>query len=694
MKGHFQRPFRKMMRLSGVMALDSLAAGLSLVLAIALRVGGDRMGGYLADYPLGLPLFVALAAGVFLALRLPNRAWRFSSLSDAFAVVEAATLAVVAFWTTLWLAGLGNWLPRSVPVIQWAVLIIGMGGMRSVRRVLSDFSNGRSLKLKPVARARQGQKVLLIGDSVTVEQTLRRLEQDSDAQFEPLGIVDDGSLHDQMRVRGVGVLGPISDLPAIVGRLRAKGQAPECLLYTREHSRLQSIASARMVAEAQALNLRVAYLPSVAELKLGERKAIDVRYLNISDLLDRPQVDLDAEVVADAIRGRRVLVTGAGGTIGRELVRQIARFAPAELLMLDASELGLYEVDLEMREHYPELSCQPLLCSIRQRQHVMQIFERHRPEMVFHAAALKHVPMVELHPSAGTLTNILGTRNVADAALRHGAEAMVQVSTDKAVNPVGFMGKTKLMAELYCQALDLAGRNRPNAPRFMTVRFGNVLGSSGSLIPLFQRQLSQGGPLTVTHPQIERFFMTVDEAVQLVLHSAARGLRDESQRGRIFVLDMGNSVRIIDIARRMVRLAGLEPDVDVPIKIVGLRPGEKLYEELFDDGEKMLPSSMPRVFEAAPAPVPLPMLQDMLAPLEQASRSGDDARCRELVTSFLESRDGFGQLRGTPAGAARPEDRAPARPLPAPVPASAMFGLGPRPYRPIIAAMPANGAQG
>lgn len=689
MKGHHQRSLRMMMRLSAVTVLDCLAAALSLVIAITLRVGDERAADYLGLHPIGVPLFTIVAAGVFLILGLPRRAWRFSSIGDGIVVVEAASLAVFAFWSVLWLMGLGYWLPRSVAVIQWLILIVAMGGMRSLRRVLSDFSNGRSLNLEPLAGAKERRRVLLIGDCATIEQVLRRIEQDIDAAFEPLGIIDDGTLHDHMRVRGVQVLGSINDLPAIVAALRAKGTPPECLLYTGAQSRLQSIASARLVADAQSLNIKVAYLPSVTELTIGERKPIDLRYLNISDLLDRPQVDLDNDLVASAIRGRRVLVTGAGGTIGRELVRQIARYAPAKLMMLDASELGLYEVDLEMREHYPELQCAPILCSIRQRDHVMRVFEEHRPELVFHAAALKHVPLVEIHPAAGIQTNVFGTRNVADAALHYGAMAMVQVSTDKAVNPVGFMGMTKRLAELYCQALDLAGRNKPDAPRFMTVRFGNVLGSSGSLIPLLQRQLSQGGPLTVTHPQMERFFMTVDEAVQLVLHSAARGLHDDSQRGRIFVLDMGHSVRIIDIARRMIRLAGLEPDVDVGIKIVGLRPGEKLYEELFDTDELQMPSSMPRVFEAKPAAIPMNVLQEVFAPLELASKRGDDALCHQLVTQFLAPSE---PKRINVAVTPEPHEIVPSET--GSIPVHPGFGPASRPYRPIIVGISANGAAG
>jgi O-antigen biosynthesis protein WbqV len=288
-----------------------------------------------------------------------------------------------------------------------------------------------------------------------------------------------------------------------------------------------------------------------------------------------------------------------------------------------------------MRENHPQIDRTPVLCSIRQRKQLMHVFAEQRPELVFHAAALKHVPLVETHPVAAIQTNVLGTRNVADAARRYGARAMVQVSTDKAVNPVGFMGVTKRLGELYCQALDLEGRNDPDAPRFITVRFGNVLGSSGSLIPLFQRQLSKGGPLTVTHAEIERFFMTVHEAVQLILQSASRGLRDGMCHGRIFVLDMGEPIRIIEIARRMIRLAGLDPDVDVGIEIVGLRPGEKLFEELFDIEEERLPSSIPGVFEAEPRPIPLKVLTEAFDILEEASNDSDDDACRFIAKDLL-----------------------------------------------------------
>jgi O-antigen biosynthesis protein WbqV len=295
-----------------------------------------------------------------------------------------------------------------------------------------------------------------------------------------------------------------------------------------------------------------------------------------------------------------------------------------------------------MREAFPGVRFHPVLCSVRQRDALSDVFDQYRPELVFHAAALKHVPLVEANPAAGVHTNVIGTRNVADMVCEHGARAMIQVSTDKAVNPVGMMGASKRLGELYCQALDLVGACDPEAPRFMTVRFGNVLGSSGSLIPLFQRQLAKGRPLTVTHPDIERFFMTVEEAVQLILTSTARALEEQSEHGNLFVLDMGEPVKIVDIAKRVIRLAGLEPGVDAEIKFVGLRPGEKLFEELFDSEEDRLPSNIPGIFEARPNPLPLHELISGFDELERLIHSGEIESLRThthlLVTAPHRSR--------------------------------------------------------
>jgi O-antigen biosynthesis protein WbqV len=422
----------------------------------------------------------------------------------------------------------------------------------------------------------------------------------------------------------------------VLARLASRGQRPQRLIMTDATGKRNDAANQEMLRVAEKHGLTAACLPRLTDFrdrpKAGE---IDLQPIALEDLLGRPQTPLDRPAISSLIAGRRILITGAGGTIGSELTRQIAALGPTELTLVDFSEFNLYSIDLELREAHPQLPCRSVLCNIRDRERTMQLFSAHRPEIVFHAAALKHVPMVELNQGEGVLTNVLGTRNVADAASRYGALAMVQVSTDKAVNPTNVMGASKRLAEFYCQALDLAieperEQAQPSS-RFMTVRFGNVLGSSGSVVPLFQRQLARGGPLTVTHPDIKRYFMTVREAVELVLQASAHGLRHPEERGQIFVLDMGEAIKIVDVARQMIRLAGLRPDEDVRIAFTGLRPGEKLYKELFDRDERRLPAVVDGALVAVSQPINLEILRRVFDELLAASLRDDDLALQHLI---------------------------------------------------------------
>jgi O-antigen biosynthesis protein WbqV len=618
------------------MSLDAFAAGASLSAALNLRMNGnipDHMVDGLAD---ALPLTVLISVGVFYLIGVYDRVWRFVSMGDLGLIIESATCAIVLWALTLFALGRSGWIPTSVPVIQWFILVVMLGGLRASKRLASEWVKQRlSGRPAPVADKSHRRPALIIGPPESAEIVLRQLEASDGPAYRAVGILDDTGANVRLRVRGVTILGSIDALELIVDKLAAAGRRPECIIVAEGATSLAGPRILSLVARAETLGLSVARTAPLAAIDTSHPAELGLQSINLADLLERPQAVLDPAVVTMAVAGRRVLVTGAGGTIGRELVRQIASVGPSELLLLDASEFNLYSVDLELQENYPNVRRTPILCSIRQRQAVMAAFAEHRPELVFHAAALKHVPLVELNTCAGVQTNVLGTRNVADAARQFNVRAMVQVSTDKAVNPVGVMGATKRLGELYCQALDLEGQGSPDAPRFMTVRFGNVLGSSGSLIPLFQRQLSRRAPLTVTHPDIRRYFMTVFEAVQLILQSTACALEGDVRRGRICVLDMGEPIRIIDIAKRMIRLSGLEPDRDVRIDIVGLRPGEKLYEELFDANEECLPSSVPGMFEAEPNPIPLAELNHAFDMLTAAVMEGDADKSRQLVTELL-----------------------------------------------------------
>ena len=356
--------------------------------------------------------------------------------------------------------------------------------------------------------------------------------------------------------------------------------------------------------------------------------------LDSAALLQRPPRSIDLRAARRLIQGKRVLITGAGGTIGSELVRQVADFEPENLTLVDNSEFNLYQIDMEMREQGATVPIRPLLIDVCRRDHLNSIFEKLGPDIVLHAAAFKHVPIVEENRCPAALTNVLGAKNVFDAAVEAKSEAVVFISTDKAVNPTSFMGATKRIAELYTQALDVAQTDT----RFVTVRFGNVLGSTGSVAPLFERQIARGGPITVTHPDISRYFMTTREAVQLVLQAASL---DHGERGvvthdgRIFVLDMGEPIKIVELARRMIESHGLKPDIDIKIKFTGLRSGEKLFEEIFLDTERLVQTGADGVLLASPTMIDLPLLNPRVADVIRHAQSCDEIALAEAVSHLV-----------------------------------------------------------
>ncbi|MGH7007378.1 MAG: polysaccharide biosynthesis protein, partial [Stellaceae bacterium] len=422
-------------------------------------------------------------------------------------------------------------------------------------------------------------------------------------------------------IGGVAVLGTLDALPRVVEQLAARGDKPQRLILTGRG--IEGAAVRRLLDIAHELGIPLARLPRLTEFR--DTRADETRTIEpvaIEDLLGRPQTVLDRASMRALIAGRRVLVTGAGGTIGSELTRQIAAFGPARLALFDNGEFALYSIEREILERHPDVPRTALIGDVRDSRRVDAVLAAERPELVFHAAALKHVPMVEANPLEGVMTNVLGTRHMAEACRTHGVRAMVMISTDKAVNPANVMGASKRLAESICQALDVIEARRPSGTRFVTVRFGNVLGSTGSVVPLFQRQLAGGGPLTVTHPDISRYFMTTREAVELVLQASALAAADDEARGKLFVLDMGEPVKIVDLARQMIRLAGKRPDREVKIEFVGLRPGEKLHEELFHEQEPPVPTRAPGIRLAAPRVIDYAMLARALDELAEHAHEG------------------------------------------------------------------------
>ena len=612
---------------------DVLMAAISFVISLYLRVGGD-----LTNYPpeflaLTTALFTLIAGVVFLRLDIHRAIWRYASLSDLLAIARATTLIPLIFLAVMFVTTRLDALPRSLVFINWFVLMILLAAPRILYRRLKD---GR-LTLAAESGDDKRVPVLLAGAGDSAEMFIQATEGRNRGEYRVVGIVDDSPTRIGRFIRGVEIQGGLDDLPAVVDRLTVRGRRPQRIVVAKQT--ITGPALRGVVDAADQLGLSVARLPRLTEFRDAETGRIEVRPIAIEDLLGRPQAVLDRTAMKELIAGRRVLVTGAGGTIGAELVRQIAELGPARLVLLDSSEFNLYSIDLELRERKPDLPRLSVLADVRDDKRISSLFAAERPEIAFHAAALKHVPMVEAHPCEGVLTNVLGTRHIADACRAYGAEAMVLISTDKAVNPSSVMGASKRLAESWCQALDLEGRGRGAGPRFVTVRFGNVLGSTGSVVPLFQRQLATGGPLTVTHPDMTRYFMTVREAVELVLQASALGAGivggNGSGSGCIYVLDMGEPVKIVDLARRMIRLAGLQPNRDVHITFTGLRPGEKLTEQLFHAAEPLQPTALSGVLLASPRVADRAFLTKAIDELAAAARAGDAVATLSLLRRLV-----------------------------------------------------------
>jgi O-antigen biosynthesis protein WbqV len=633
------------------LGLDALVAALALPAAVWLAAPGAwPPGGW---WPAALAAGVAALLLAGLPLRLPQQYWRFASLPELLATSGAAAMAAALFWGGLHAAE--AWRPANIgfPAIHALLL----GAMLAAPRILARLRHaGRA---GPSSEA-PAMPVLLVGAGDGADLFIRALAQERSPAYRVTGILSLRSRQMGRRIHGLPILGTAEDAAAVLDGLREEGRLPAQIILAAPQ--LQGLDLQRLLDAADRHGVPVKRAPRLTALgpasrRPGERaepeQRVTLRRIEIEDLLDRPQVPLDREGMARLVQGRRVLVTGAGGTIGGELARQVAALGPASLTLLDHGEYVLYEIDLELRERHGDVPRRAVLADVRDAARIGRLLAEIRPELVFHAAALKHVPMVENDPLEGLLTNALGTRVVADAAQAAGCGLMVFISTDKAVNPTSVMGASKRLAEMYCQALDRRARADGRGMRLVTVRFGNVLGSTGSVVPLFRRQLERGGPLTVTHPDMRRYFMTVREAVGLVLQASVVGAADadwfvgatdradqppELREGGIFVLDMGEPVKIVDLARRMIRLAGLRPEEDVEIRFTGLRPGEKLFEEMFHGQEPPQPTNFPGLLVAVPRTTDAAEMGaaiDAIAALAAAGdRRGALARLNALVPEF------------------------------------------------------------
>lgn len=542
----------------------------SYALAFVLRFDGliPSLDGRIFLVTLG-PL-VVFRLGAFAFYRLYSGWWRYVGMRDMFDLLKAIAISSALFIVMLVFTGQAYTFPRSVIVIDAVLTLFFIGGVRFVLRALRE-------NRRPVTGGPRLRRVLIIGAGDAGELLLREMHNNGRLGYVPVGFADDDIRKTGFHIHGVPVLGTTEAL----GDMLATNPADELIIAIPSASRDQI---QKIVNRCLATRLPFKILPAIAALS-GRVQMSQVRPVRVEDLLGRDPVDLDSAIVHGSIAGRRVLITGAGGSIGAELARQIAGFDPASLTLMERSENALFLIEQELHRKHPALDVRPAICDICESSDVARLFREARPEIVYHAAAFKHVPMMEAHVCHAVQNNVFGTRNVAEAAAQYGA-TFVLISTDKAVSPTNIMGATKRLAEQL--VLSLADTR---AHHFVAVRFGNVLGSNGSVVPLFSEQIADGGPVTVTHPEATRYFMTIPEAVQLVLQASAL---DEA-RDRIVMLEMGHPVKIVDLARNLIRLSGLEPDADIPIVFTGLRPGEKLHEQLTSETEETMPTRFEKI---------------------------------------------------------------------------------------------------
>jgi len=518
----------------------------------------------------------AVGLPIFWFFQLYKSLWRFASIRELMLIVAASTVATGTSYLAFTLLRMR--LPMSVYALYFFLITSFLGssrlGYRILRRVETGFSSNGM---------KQHRRAMIIGAGAAGAMIIKELQSHPEMLLKPVAVIDDNPAKHRSKLMGVPVCGSRDSIVPVAEEL----EIDEIIV---------SIPSAtkgeiqRILNECKKTKCKLKTLPGMYEL-IGEKVTIQkIRDVEIEDLLGRDEVKLDVENISDYLQQQVVMVTGGGGSIGSELCRQIARFDPKQLIIMDIYENNAYTLQHELKHRFPALDQRIVIASIRDKPRLEQIFGTYRPDVVFHAAAHKHVCLMEDNPSEALKNNILGTQNVAECAHRFETKRFVLISTDKAVNPTSIMGATKRIAEMIIQAFD-----KKSNTEFVAVRFGNVLGSNGSVIPLFKKQIAQGGPVTVTHNEIKRYFMTIREAVQLVIQAGAM-----AKGGEIFVLDMGEPIKIIDLARELVRLSGFEPDVDIKIQITGLRPGEKLYEELLMTEEGTMPTSHEKIFIEKP----------------------------------------------------------------------------------------------
>ncbi|MBX7167453.1 MAG: polysaccharide biosynthesis protein [Pirellulales bacterium] len=558
-----------------------------------------------------LPAVLVIKLTVFYALGHCHVSWRYVAFSDLGLLLRAATLSTLVLAAVDYFMVTETRIPRTTLAVDWAMTIVALGGLRALWRMSRE-------EVLPLFNRKDYRAALIVGANHSGESLARQLQVDPQLKYQIVGFLDqDASRHGSI-LAGIPVLGRPED----AARFGIAYDVEDVLVVSGHLSGKQL---RQLMDRCQTANLNVKVLPGVDELLTGDYR-LQVRDVQINDLLRREPVQLNSEAIGHLLEDRVVLVTGAGGSIGSEICRQVLRFNPRTLVLVEQAENALFLIEQELHRTIPQARLCPCIADITDERRVRAVLEEHRPHVIFHAAAHKHVPMMEHNPGEAVKNNILGTKLLAELANEYGVDRFVMISTDKAVNPTSVMGVSKQLAERFVHAFAEEAQTK-----YVVVRFGNVLGSNGSVVPIFQEQIRRGGPITVTHPEIERFFMTIPEASQLVLQSAAMG-----QGGEIFVLDMGEPVRIVDLAQDLIQLSGFSTD-DIEIHFTGLRPGEKLYEELYFDDEQMLTTPHPKVFAAYHRPYALAEVRRGIVELTALAHAPAEAiklKFKELVPEY------------------------------------------------------------
>ena len=612
----FNKLFRKTPKTQLIFFLvsDIFLISLSVWLAFLVRFEGQIPNHYFLNIGGIILLALIITIPIFYFFKLYYFSWSYVSLEELISLVKATTLSfllLTAFYFVLKDYTIFSGFPRSILFISYFLIFIFCGAARFSKRIYFYLFQKKEVKGK--------EKTLIVGAGDAGEQILRSIQSSFDAPYEAVGFIDDNKLKQGNLIHGIRVLGKVENIPDIVKKQDIKGMI--IALPSADSNIIKKAAETGRMSGLK--NIKI--IPSITEIINGKVSIRDLRNVQMEDLLGRKQVSLNEAAITNFIQGKRVLITGAAGSIGSELCRQIAKFKPSLLLLLDQDETGIFNISEEIKSKFPALNFSFIVADIRDEQKIGQIFEKFKLEIIFHAAAYKHVPLMENQPDEAVKNNIFGTKTIANVALKHNIEKFIFISTDKAVNPSSIMGATKRVGEMLCQSL-----NQENSTKFISVRFGNVLDSRGSVIPIFREQIKRGGPVEITHSKMKRYFMVTSEACLLVMQAGAMG-----RGGEVFVLDMGEPIKILDLAKEMIRFSGFEPDKDIPIVFTGARPGEKFFEELLTAEEGTVATQNQKIFMAKLSETNKEKINESLRNLEKAIKKFDQKEIKSILKELV-----------------------------------------------------------